>query len=63
MKGRGFGILVNLLIGVAGALIGGWLFKLLKISTGSGFWGSLITSLVGAIVLLFIISLFRRKSK
>jgi uncharacterized membrane protein YeaQ/YmgE (transglycosylase-associated protein family) len=60
MKGRGFGLVVNLIVGVVGAFLGGWLFGLLGISAGSGFFGSLLTALVGAIVLLFIISLIKK---
>jgi uncharacterized membrane protein YeaQ/YmgE (transglycosylase-associated protein family) len=51
--------LVNIIVGIAGAIIGGWVFGLLGISA-SGILGSLITALVGAILLLWIISLFKR---
>ncbi len=60
MRGGGFGLLVNIIVGVVGALIGGWVFGLLGIGTGDGLIGSLITALVGAILLLWIISLFKR---
>ncbi len=60
MRGDGFGFIVNLLVGIAGAVIGGWVFGLLGIAAG-GVIGSLITALIGAIILLWIISLFRRK--
>ncbi|MEN6588662.1 MAG: GlsB/YeaQ/YmgE family stress response membrane protein [Proteiniphilum sp.] len=59
MRGGGFGFLVNLLVGIAGGVIGGWVFGLLGISSG-GIIGSLVTALVGAILLLWIISLFKR---
>ena len=59
MRGGGFGFLVNLLVGIAGAVIGGWVFGLLGIATG-GIIGSLVTALVGAILLLWIISLLKR---
>ncbi|HBK41874.1 MAG TPA: GlsB/YeaQ/YmgE family stress response membrane protein, partial [Porphyromonadaceae bacterium] len=39
---------------------GGWVFDLLGIGTGDGLMGSLITALVGAILLLWVISLFKR---
>jgi len=61
MRGSGFGLIVNLLVGIAGAVIGGWVFGFLNISIGSGLIGSLITSLIGAIILLFVISLFKKK--
>lgn len=59
MKGRGFGIIGNLIVGVFGAFIGGILFKLLGMAS-SGFIGSLIVALVGAVVLLFIVGLIKK---
>ena len=60
MKGRGFGILGNIIVGIIGGILGGWLFRAAGIG-GEGIVGSLITALVGAIVLLFIIGLIRKK--
>lgn len=60
MKGAGFGLLVNIIVGCVGAVLGGWLFGLLGFSS-SGLIGSLITALVGAVVLLFILSLIKKK--
>ena len=57
----GFGFIVNVLVGIAGAVIGGWVFGLLGIAAG-GIMGSLVTALVGAVLLLWIISLFQKKS-
>ena len=59
MRGGGFGLLTNLLVGIVGGLLGGWVFGLLGIAT-VGILGSLITSIVGAILLLWIVSLFRK---
>lgn len=60
MRGGGFGLLVNLVVGIIGAVLGGWVFSFLGIST-SGVIGSLITATVGAIILLWIISLFQKR--
>jgi len=60
MKGSGFGLIGDLIVGVIGAFLGGWLFGVLGLSIGSGLIGSLITALIGAIVLLFIIRLIKR---
>ncbi|MCL1933779.1 MAG: GlsB/YeaQ/YmgE family stress response membrane protein [Candidatus Azobacteroides sp.] len=60
MKGRGFGVVLNLIIGVVGSVLGGWIFNLLGISA-TGIIGSLICAVVGAVVLLFIVSLFKKK--
>ncbi len=51
---------MNLLVGIVGAVIGGWVFGLLGISTGDGIIGSLVTALVGAILLLWVVSLFKK---
>ena len=59
LKGKGFGLVGNLIVGCVGALLGGYLFGLLGIG-GSGLIGSLIAALVGAIILLWIISLFKK---
>ncbi len=59
MKGSGFGILGDMVIGVIGAFLGGWLFGLLGIATW-GLAGTLITALVGALVLLFVVRLLKR---
>ena len=61
MRGGGFGFIVNFLVGIVGAVIGGWVFGLLGISTNGGLVGSLVTALVGAILLLWFVSLFKRK--
>ncbi|GAB2666466.1 GlsB/YeaQ/YmgE family stress response membrane protein [Arenimonas aestuarii] len=59
MKGRGFGILVNMIVGVLGAFFGGWLLPKLGISFG-GEIGVFITAFIGAVLLLAIISLIKR---
>jgi len=60
VKGSGSGLLLNIVIGIVGAVIGGWIFSLLGIAS-TGRWGGFITALVGAIVLLLVVSLFTRK--
>lgn len=59
MKGGGYGLIGDLIIGVIGSFLGGWLFGLLGISAG-GFIGSLITAVVGAIALLFLLRLLKK---
>jgi uncharacterized membrane protein YeaQ/YmgE (transglycosylase-associated protein family) len=48
------------LVGVGGAILGGWLFGQFGISFGTGLVSTLITALIGAIVLLFIINLLKK---
>lgn len=59
MKGKGFGLVGDLVVGVIGAFIGVWLFGLLGISSG-GILGLLIAALVGALVLLYLIRMVKR---
>ena len=61
VRGSGSGLIVNLVVGVLGSVLGGWLFGLMGLATTS-MLGSLITATVGAIVLLLIVSLFTKKS-
>ena len=59
MKGGGYGLVGDLVIGVIGAFIGGWLLGGLGLFAG-GLIGSLITATIGAIVLLFLIRLVKK---
>lgn len=58
MKGSGYGLLGDLIIGAIGGLIGGYVFGLLKIPSG-GIWGALITAVVGAILLIAVVRAIR----
>lgn len=60
VKGSGFGVLVDILVGIVGAFLGGWLSGVLGISLGAGWIASIITATVGAVILLFIVRLFKR---
>ena len=59
MKGGGFGLIGNLIVGVIGAFIGGFVFSLLGVSAG-GLLGAIVTATVGAAVLLFVAGLVKR---
>ena len=61
VKGGGFGLVGDLIVGVIGAILGGYVFRLLGISA-SGLMGALVTATVGAILLLVIVRAVRRKS-
>ena len=56
MRGGGFGLLGNIVVGVVGAMIGGTLFRMLGLPPVSSV-GSLISAVVGACVLLYLVSL------
>jgi len=59
MKGGGFGLVGDIVVGVVGSLIGGWLFDLLGIAAG-GLIGSIVAAVVGAIILIAILRLIKR---
>ena len=60
VKGGGFGLIGDIVVGVIGAFIGGWLAGVLHISIGSGLISSIITATIGAVLLIFILRLVRR---
>jgi len=60
MKGRGFGLVVNLIVGLVGGLLGGWLLPKIGLGFGGEIVGPLITATLGAVVLLFVLSLFKK---
>ena len=60
VKGGGFGLLGDIVVGVIGAFIGGWLAGVLGIHLGSGWISSILTASAGAIVLLVILRAVRR---
>ncbi|HEX7682935.1 MAG TPA: GlsB/YeaQ/YmgE family stress response membrane protein [Trinickia sp.] len=60
MKGGGFGIIVDIIVGIVGGFVGGWLAQALHINVGSGLVSSLIVAVVGAVILLFAIRLVKR---
>jgi uncharacterized membrane protein YeaQ/YmgE (transglycosylase-associated protein family) len=60
MKGGGFGLIADIIIGIVGAFVGGWLFGQLGISIGTGIVNSIVTATVGAIVLIAIIRMIKK---
>jgi uncharacterized membrane protein YeaQ/YmgE (transglycosylase-associated protein family) len=60
VKGGGFGVLVDIIVGIVGAFIGGWLAGILGIHVGGGWIASIVTATVGAVILLFVLRLIKR---
>ena len=60
VKGYGFGLIGNIIVGVIGAFIGGWLFPSLGLWDLPGIVGVIVSATLGAIILLVIIGLIRR---
>ncbi len=55
-----FGLVGDLIVGVVGSFIGGWIFSLLNLDFG-GFLGEIIVAFVGAVVLLLVLNSFKKK--
>jgi uncharacterized membrane protein YeaQ/YmgE (transglycosylase-associated protein family) len=60
MRGGGFGVVGDILLGIAGALVGGFLFHQLGLSAGGGLIGALIVATIGAAVVLFLVRMVKR---
>lgn len=61
VRGYGFGLIGNILVGIVGAWLGTWLFGVLGWGSGTGM--TFVSALVGAIILLLVIGLFRKPMK
>jgi len=59
VRGTGFGIMGDLIVGVVGAFIGGWLLPRLGVHLGVGIVAAIVNATVGAIVLLLVVRLVR----
>lgn len=59
MRGGGYGIVGDMIVGVIGAFIGGWVFSLLGIGAG-GIIGQIIVAFVGAVILIAILRAIKR---
>ena len=62
VRGGGFGLLGDIVVGIIGAFIGGWLAGVLHIHVGTGWVSAIITAAVGASLLLFILRMVRRRA-
>jgi uncharacterized membrane protein YeaQ/YmgE (transglycosylase-associated protein family) len=60
VKGGGFGLIGDIVVGIVGAVIAGWLLPYLGIALGTGFVAAVIDAFIGAVILLVIIKLIKR---
>lgn len=60
VMGRSHGLITNLVVGVIGAFLGAFIANAMGVGF-AGFWGSLIVSTIGAVALLFVVSLVKRR--
>lgn len=58
-KGRDFGVIGNIIVGILGSILGGFVFGLFGITTG-GLIGSIIMATIGAVLLLYLISILKK---
>ena len=61
VRGTGFGLIGDLIIGVIGAFIGTWLLPQLNIHIGTGMVGAIVSATIGAVLLLIILRVFRKR--
>ena len=60
MKGGGYGVVVDIVLGILGGIVGGWVFGLLGVGAGSGLIGSIFVAFVGAVILVLITRVLKR---
>ena len=60
MRGGGFGLVGDIIVGIIGAFLAGMLFPRLGLHIGSGLLGVIISATIGACILLFLVRLVRR---
>ena len=60
VKGFGFGMLGNIVVGILGAFVAGLIFPVIGLGFGGGIVGAIIHATLGAVILLFLIKLVKR---
>jgi len=60
VRGAGFGLIGNIVVGIIGALVAGWLLPQLGIFLASGLLGSILDATIGAVIVLVVLSLIKR---
>jgi uncharacterized membrane protein YeaQ/YmgE (transglycosylase-associated protein family) len=60
VKGGGFGLIGDIVVGIVGAIIAGWLLPQIGIVIGGGIIAAIIDAFIGAVILLVIIKLVKR---
>ena len=60
MKGSGFGTLMDIIIGIVGAIVGGYLFSLLGFAGSGGFIYTVFVAVIGAVILTWLVRLVKK---
>jgi uncharacterized membrane protein YeaQ/YmgE (transglycosylase-associated protein family) len=60
MKGGGYGVVADIILGILGAILGGWIFGMLGLGAGGGMIGSIVVAFIGACILIGITRMIKR---
>ena len=60
VKGRGLGLVGNIVVGILGAFIAGWLLPQIGIYIGGGLIGAILNAMIGAVILLVVVMMVRK---
>jgi uncharacterized membrane protein YeaQ/YmgE (transglycosylase-associated protein family) len=60
MKGGGYGVLVDIILGILGGVLGGWIFGMLGIWPAGGMIGAIIVAFIGAVILVGLTHLIKK---
>jgi uncharacterized membrane protein YeaQ/YmgE (transglycosylase-associated protein family) len=60
MRGGGYGVLIDIILGILGGVLGGWIFGRLGVWPAGGALGALIVAFVGAVILVGITRILKR---
>jgi uncharacterized membrane protein YeaQ/YmgE (transglycosylase-associated protein family) len=60
VEGSGFGLIVDVIVGIVGAVIGGYLVAAMGYAAGGGLIASIVVAFIGAVVLLLVLRLIKR---
>jgi uncharacterized membrane protein YeaQ/YmgE (transglycosylase-associated protein family) len=60
VKGSGFGLIGDIVVGILGAVVASWIFPALGLSLGGGWVGAILSAAIGAILILVVVKLVKR---
>jgi uncharacterized membrane protein YeaQ/YmgE (transglycosylase-associated protein family) len=60
MRGAGYGLVIDIVLGMVGAVVGGWIFNALGIYPGGGILGSIVVAIIGAMLLIWLSRLVKK---
>jgi len=63
MRGGGYGVIMDIVLGILGGILGGWIFTRLGVGVGGGILGSIIVAFIGAVILVWITRLSSELSR